>query len=351
MFDARAPVANRLILAGLALSVIAVVIWALRKQPLRSAWATARTHGILGLLIAAAILMIMRQVGWLDWEPIGFWPRWFYVWGLFAWAFAIVKVVPVAPPRWSRAAILGLMVLFSLGLDFTGRGLFWYQRPIARLKEVIPGRLYLSAMPTYLGLQLAQPRYHFRTIINLYPELTPEQSPYWHDELRFVHEHGLKYVGNESKDGTGGEDFVARTLELSRDPKNWPILVHCHASMDRSPAWVGIHRFVVEGWPLVDALREIERHRGLRPKAAVTVLYAQILPKIAPERCAEDPTFALLQEFAAGSGQPEPQVTLCRAFRRSSGRKSPCRQTQSTALSECRADGTLEAELATDKHR
>jgi Tyrosine phosphatase family len=315
MFDARAPIANRLVLAALAACVVAVVAWALREQPLRSALSAARTHGILGLLMAAAILMIMRQIGWLDWEPMGFWPRWFYVWGLFAWAFAIVKVVPAAPPRWSRAAILGLMVLISLGLDFTGRGLFWYQRPIARLREVVPGRLYLSAMPTYLGLQLAQPRYHFRTIINLYPELTPEQSPYWHDELRFVHEHDLNYLGNESKDGTGGEDFVVGTLELSRDPKTWPILVHCHASMDRSPAWVGIYRFVVEGWPLVDALRELERHRGLRPKAAVTVLYTQILPKIAPQRCAEDPTFALLKECAAGSSPPDATVALRPASR------------------------------------
>ena len=165
-------------------------VWALQERPLRSAWNAARAHGILGLLIAAAILMVMRQIGWLDWEPIGFWPRWFYVWGLFAWAFALVKVAPPAPPRWSRAAIVGLMVLVSLGLDFTGRGLFWYQRPIARLKEVVPGRLYLSAMPTYLGLKLAQERYHFRTIINLYPEYTPEQSPHWHDELRFAREHG-----------------------------------------------------------------------------------------------------------------------------------------------------------------
>jgi Tyrosine phosphatase family len=308
--DGRAPIANRLILAGLAAVVAAVVGWALREQRLRAAWTAARAHGILGLLVAAATLMVMRQIGWLDWEPIGFWPRWFYVWGLFAWAFAIVTVVPAAPPRWSRAAIVGLMVLISLGLDFTGRGLFWYQRPIARLKEVVPGRLYLSGMPTYLGLQLAQPRYHFRTIINLYPEFTPEQSPHWQDELRFAREHGLNYVGNESKDGTGGDDFVARTLELSRDPATWPILVHCHASMDRSPAWVGMYRFVVEGWPLVDAIREIERHRGLRPKAAVTMLYTQMLPKIAPERCAQDPTFALLKECATGSGQPEPQVAV-----------------------------------------
>ena len=91
-------------------------------------------------------------------------------------------------------------------------------------------------------------------------------------------------------DGTAGEDFIGqRSKAGSRNPKNWPVLVHCHASMDRSPAWVGIYRFVVQRWPLVDALREIERHRGLRPKGAVTVLYTQILPKIAPDRCVLDP--------------------------------------------------------------
>ena len=103
---------------------------------------------------------------------------------------------------------------------------------------------------------------------------------------------------------------LARRSSCPVDPETWPILVHCHASMDRSPAWVGIYRFVVEGWPLVDALREIERHRGLRPKAAVTVLYAQILPKIAPKRCAEDPTFALLAKCASASGNPTSQVAI-----------------------------------------
>ncbi len=310
IFDARAPLSNRLILAGLAVGIAVVVARAVLERPFPLAWRAARDHGILGLLLATAILMVMRQIGWLDREPTGFWPRWFYVWGLFAWAFALVKVVPTAPPRWPRTVICGLMVLVSLGLDFTGRGLFWYQRPIARLREVVPGRLYLSAMPTYVGLKMAQERYHFRTIINLYPEYTPEQSPHWRDELRFAREHGLNYVGNESRDGTGGDSFVLQTIELSRDPKTWPILVHCHASMDRSPAWVGIYRFAVQGWPLIDALRELEQHRGLRPKAAVTVLYTQILPKIAPERCVQDPTFALLKECAAGSTLPEPRVAI-----------------------------------------
>jgi len=326
--DPRAPAANRLILFGLGAGVVAIVVWALLERPLRSVWIAARSHGILGLLAAAALLIAMRQAGWLDWEPIGFWPRWFYVWGLLAWAFALVKVVPAAPPGWSRGAIVLAMVIVSLGLDFTGRGLFWYQRPIRRLREVVPGRLYISAMPTLMGLNLAQERYHFHTIINLFPEHSPEQSPDWADEIRFAREHGVNYVGNPSQDGTGGETFVAQTIELARDPASWPVLVHCHASMDRSPAWMGIYRFVVQGWPLADALREIERHRGLRPKASVTLLYTQLLPLLAPERCTQDPTFAILKECVAGTGDPESRVAarLGPANNRPGGRPStaPC---------------------------
>jgi hypothetical protein len=308
ILDPRAPVANRLILALVASCIVAIDFWAMREKPLRSWWHAAREHGILGLLIAAGGLVAARQVGWLDREPIGFWPRWIYVWGMLAWGLALAKVAPAAPPRWLRGAILACLVAASLGLDFAGRGLFRYQRPLHRLREVVPGRLYISEMPSYWSLKLTQDRFHFRTIINLFPEHTPEQSRDWADELRFAREHGINYVGNPSTDGTGGERFVVETIKLARNPTSWPVLVHCHASMDRSPAWMGIYRFVVQGWPLADALREIERHRGLRPKGAVTLLYLHLLPQLAPERCAADPTFALLRECAASTGDPAAEL-------------------------------------------
>lgn len=301
IFDPRTPVVQRIALFALATCVAILVLCALRKRPVRALWAAARARGASGLVVAALFLIVIRQVGWLDREPIGFWPRWLYVWGLLAWALALLRLAPTAPPNWWRGAILVVLVAISLGLDFAGRGLFWYQRPLHRLREVVPGRLYLSAMPTYEGLRLAHDRHHFRTIINLFPELTPEQSPHWPDELRFVREHGLKYVGNTSTDVCGGEEFVARTIAIARDPSSWPVLVHCHASMDRSPAWVGVYRFVAQGWPLVDAIRELEWHRGLRPKGSVTLLYLSILPQLDPERSARDPTLAILRDCAAKS--------------------------------------------------
>ena len=90
------------------------------------------------MLIASAALIGLRQVGWLDFEPLGFWPRWLYVWGLLAWALALLRVRPFGAARlvaqWNhRGAVLVWLVL-----DFTGRGIFWYQRPLHRFARSCP---------------------------------------------------------------------------------------------------------------------------------------------------------------------------------------------------------------------
>jgi hypothetical protein len=304
MADPSAPLELRLGLGACAAALVGLIVFALTRQSPRELWGLARERGILGLLLAAAGLMILRQASLIDREPIGFWPRWVFVWGLLAWAFALVRMAPPAPEGRLRGAVLAVLVLLSLGLDFTGRGLFWYQRPLHRLRELVPGRIYVCAMPTYEGLTLAQRRHHFRTIINLFPEHTPERSPLLPEELRFVQDHGLTYVANESTDDPSGEAFIARTLAVAEDPSAWPVLVHCHASMDRTPAWMGLYRFVVQGWALADALREIEHHRGLRPKASVTLLYNRVLPRLARDRADHDPTALLLLRCAEGTADP-----------------------------------------------
>jgi hypothetical protein len=73
---------------------------------------------------------------------------------------------------------------------------------------------------------------------------------------------------------------------------------------------MGLYRFTIQGWPLADALREIERHRGLRPKASVTLLYNRILPQLAPERAANDVTARRLRDCAAGVTSPVAQVVV-----------------------------------------
>lgn len=303
IFDPGVATGQRILLGSAAAVLAAAVVWSSRPWSLPAFLREARANRILAFLVVAAVLLTLRQAPWIDREPFGFWPRWFYAWGLFAWAFALLRVAPQAPPGWPRRAALICLIVAWLGLDVLGRGIFWYQRPIGRLREIVPGKLYLSAMPTYRGLALAQGRHHFKTIVNLFPEHTSMRSPHWPDEQRFAREHGIACY-NQPVDDPIGEQFVTDTIALAQDPDAWPVLVHCHGSMDRSPAWVGIYRFVVDGWPLDEALKELERHRGSRPKSSVTLLYNRMLPLLAPDRAAADPTAAQLRENARGTIDP-----------------------------------------------
>jgi hypothetical protein len=228
------------------------------------------------------------------------------IWGLLAFDLGLLIAVLPLLTTWTRRGIAaplaaaGWLVLVILGIRLT-----WYHRPLDRLRPVLPERIYISAMPTHRGLEIAQARHPFRTIINLFPEDTPLRSPLLGDELEFVHDRRIRYVASPSDPSPeASKAFLDQTLALAQDPTAWPILVHCHGCMDRSPAWMGIYRFVVQGRPLKEVMQEIERHRGYRPKASVTLLYNRTLPPRAPARYWGDPTAMLLRRCAAGTIDP-----------------------------------------------
>jgi hypothetical protein len=307
--DPSAPLGLRLGLAAAALGLVGVAAWGLGlgTGALREQWRQARARGAAGLFVAAAVLTIVRQVEIPGVEPAGYWPRWAFVGALVAYASALVRVMP---PRTDRARKLCALAGYSLAgvgvwyaLVAGGIGLTWYHRPIDRLRAVVPGKIYISAMPTARGLEVANGRHHFKTIINLFPEDTPLRSPRLPQELRFARRNGIHYVGSPS-DVALSNAFLDETLRLAQAPDAWPILVHCHGCMDRTPAWTGIYQFVVEGRPLEEVLRFIEGHRGYRPKASVTLLYNRVLPRLAPERYRDDPTAALLRRCARGTVDP-----------------------------------------------
>jgi hypothetical protein len=328
IFDPVAPRALRIALAATALGLLLLaVIPALRR---RSEWgdflSRGRAAGIVGLLALSVVLVGLRQVEIPGVEPVGYWPRWSFLLGLLAFDLALFKAIPStvapAPSRVRVAAALGLgsaawFVLVVGGIDLT-----WYHRPLSRLRTVVPGKIYISAMPTKRGLEVAQARHHFKTIINLFPEDGPLRSPLLPDELKFAEDHGIRYVGSPS-DEASSDLFLDQTLALAQDPDAWPILVHCHGCMDRTPAWMGIYRFVVQGRPLDEILTEIERHRGYRPKASVTLLYNRVLAPLAPERYALDPTAKRLRENAEGT--PDPALHASRPRRRGANQSPPPR--------------------------
>ena len=304
--DSTAPVALRLALVAGACALVGLFAWGvgLSTSGWARLWAEARHRRVAWLLGVAGLLVLWRLTAIPDFEPFGYWPRWAFVWALVIFCAVLVRVFPwkLGRPRAALFATFGSMAAW-FGLVAGGVWLTWYHRPLERLRAIVPGRIYISAMPTARGLEIAQNRHHFKTIINLFPEDTPFRSPHLNDEIAFARANGLNYLRSPA-DAASSNDFLDETLALAKDPSAWPILIHCHGCMDRTPAWAGIYMFVVEGKPLIDALRFIEGHRGYRPKATVTLLYNRVLPRLAPERCRLDPTVALLARCAAGTTDP-----------------------------------------------
>ncbi len=308
ILDDSAPIGVRatLLTAALALAgIIAGTVWR-RRDRLGELSRASRARGTGGLWVAALLLAVARPFEIPGVEPRGYWPRWAMIWALLAFDLGLlIELMPRLTSRRSRwvmgaVAPAGWLVLVVLGIDLT-----WYHRPLARLKVVVPDRIYISAMPTRHGLEIAQHRRHFRTIINLFPEETSQRSPILGDELKFIREHGLQYLASPSDPSPAASNaFLSQTLALAQDPSAWPILVHCHGCMDRSPAWMGIYRFVVQGRPLAEVMQEIERHRGYRPKASVILLYNRVLPPRAGARYWADPTAMLLRRCAEGTYDP-----------------------------------------------
>lgn len=304
--NSSAPLALRASLFVVAFLLAGVVAFSLRAAwPNRRAlWNAAGERGCRGLLIVALVLVLARQIDLRGIEPIGYWPRWFYAWGLLAFALGLLLALPPWPHGLLRRGSLAAAGAIAwYGLVVGGIAVTWYHRPLERLKTIVPGRIYISAMPTYRGLQIAHARHQFKTIVNLFPEDTDERSPRWPQELKFVADYGIRYLRSPTG-ATTADAFLDQTLEVAQDPSAWPILIHCHGCMDRSPAWMGIYRFVVQGRPLDEVLREIERHRGYRPKASVLLLYKRVLPPRAPDRFAHDVTAQKLKQYTAGTTDP-----------------------------------------------
>jgi len=297
LWDSSTPATLRIALGCAALAVVAIAVWAWRGQDL---WARLRERHATGFVIGTIVLVVLSQFDIPGMEPVGFWPRWVWLGAMTLWAVTLCRVAPRAK---RRVVILAAGATAWFGLVVLGIDLTWYHRPLERLRTVVPGRIYLSAMPSYRGLQIANSRHHFKTIINLFPESRLGKSPRLAGELKFARENGIQYIESPAEVAKADE-FLDDTLRIAQDPSAWPILVHCHASMDRSPAWVGIYRFVVQGRPLREIFCEIEGHRGYRPKASVILLYNRVLPPRAPEHYAADPDAALLRQCTVGTHDP-----------------------------------------------
>ena len=110
-----------------------------------------------GLLVAAAVLMGLRAVDVPNAAIPGYWPRWSFSLGLIALGLAVFRAFPrLTMSRRARitlGTVAGSLAIIAAGLKVT-----WLHRPLERLHAVVPGKIYISAMPTYRGLEIEQSR-------------------------------------------------------------------------------------------------------------------------------------------------------------------------------------------------
>ena len=296
------PLATRGALGILAILILTLIIYPISRHS-RVLYRKA-SPGWRALSVLAGLGLCCRIAGWPDPEPWGYWPRWAMIVTQSIILSALITRISELPQlsESNHRKISRRMAFSTAGLILiliqAGFYIHWLHWPIPRFKVVIPGQLYVSAMPPPTGLALANERHHFKTIINLFNEDTPQRHPNFPKEVAYAESHGIRYIRAQGK--TYGSVYVQSTLDEVRKPENWPVLVHCHGNMDRTPAWLGMYRFIDQGWKLADILAAIERHRGYRPKGGTTILYNDVLPALAPDRWASDPVAKRLVANANG---------------------------------------------------
>lgn len=131
-------------------------------------------------------------------------------------------------------------------------------RPAERLEvpglenvgRVAPG-IYRGSAPAAEGLDSLK-KMGIRTVINL---------RHYHGgaEERGCRERGIDYVRLvlASSDAPSDQD-LRRFFAIVTDPRRQPVYVHCWRGKDRTGVMIAAYRMAVEGWPLPEALREME---------------------------------------------------------------------------------------------
>lgn len=126
--------------------------------------------------------------------------------------------------------------------------------PIPNFAAVSPG-IYRGGLPGLAGLQHLK-ALGVKTIVNLDGDRSDAR-----EEAAWAKRLGLRTVAVPmSFFWRPRHKDVNRALAALRDPRLYPIYVHCHAGKDRTGLLVGLHRVEVEGMDPFRAYGEMLRY-------------------------------------------------------------------------------------------
>jgi tyrosine-protein phosphatase SIW14 len=133
-------------------------------------------------------------------------------------------------------------------------------------RVVRDGVLYRSAQLPLGGLKRVVHDYGIRTVVSLRDSRDPALSPPDLKEEEYCVAQEINYLRlpplhwedpANPKGPAPVEPNVAKFLRLMRDPKNYPVLVHCCAGIHRTGAFTAIYRMEFERWTHAEALAEM----------------------------------------------------------------------------------------------
>ncbi len=139
-------------------------------------------------------------------------------------------------------------------------------RQTRNFRVVREGVLYRSAQMPLSGLKRIVHDYGIRTVVTLRDSRDPALSPpdeaeEWYcvgNEINFLRLPPLNWEDRaDPKAPAPVEANVRKFLAVMRDPKNYPVLVHCCAGIHRTGAFTAIYRMEFEHRARAEALAEM----------------------------------------------------------------------------------------------
>jgi tyrosine-protein phosphatase SIW14 len=139
-----------------------------------------------------------------------------------------------------------------------------------RLREVEPGKAYRSGQLTADGVAEAVERFNIHTIINLqddHPDPDLDSHFFGSGKIReseLCQQLGVRYVSiapdliSRSSPADQRPKAIDQFLAVLDDPKNYPVLWHCRAGLNRTGIMTAIYRMEYNGWDRGAAIEELK---------------------------------------------------------------------------------------------
>lgn len=154
--------------------------------------------------------------------------------------------------RWllCSAAVFGIIVGALLVIYVA-----FFNTAACNFGVVEEGKVYRSGQPDEKFFQELAEKYKIRTIVNLQRSMKKY-------ERDFADRHGIRLIRIKMSARLDPADSdIEKFLDVVGDPANHPVLVHCYSGSDRTGLMIALKRFMLDGWSISDAEREMIYYR------------------------------------------------------------------------------------------